>query len=920
MAAIQQVKKRDGRVVDFEPRRIENAIQQASVATDSHLPNMIINDITRLIIEETEEKFIDKVPGVEDIQDVVEQKLVENNFFDVAKAYILYRKEREEMRRLEELEKAGKTGEDWINVKKRDGSLRRFDNEEIKNTLAKFSKDIDATLDLDTIVESCKKNVYDGITTPEINQVLIMVLRTQVEYEPIFSLLATRVLFNDLYKEILNTDRFSAGFSTLYQNMFERQLKQGVSIGRLDPRLLVFDIHQLIEAIRPERDDNFRYIGAQTLYDRYFLKGYDQSVIEVPQYFWMRIAMGLAIDEKNREEKAIKFYNVMSNLYYVPSTPTLFHSGTTHPQMSSCYLTTVEDDLVHIFKCIGDNAQLAKWSGGIGNDWTNIRATGSTIRSTNVNSQGVIPFLKIVDSATGAINRSGKRRGATCVYLETWHYDIEDFIELRKNTGDDRRRTHDTNTANWIPDLFMKRVLDNEDWMLFSPDEVPDLHHVYGRKFKERYEHYERKAERGEIKLWRKVKAIDLWRKMVTQLYETGHPWITFKDPCNIRSPQSHIGIIHSSNLCTEITLNTSRDETAVCNLGSVNISNHIYKGKLDRELLKETVTVAMRMLDNVIDLNFYPTQEAENSNLKHRPVGLGLMGFQDALYKMDLQFDSSDAVGFSDEMMEFISYHSILVSSEIAKEKGCYESFSGSKWDQGLFPIDTLRQLGQERDMEIEVDLANQLDWSVVKEHVKEYGMRNSNCMAIAPTATIANISGCFPSIEPAYKNIYAKSNLSGEFTIINCFLIEELSKEGLWNREMLEKLKYHDGSVQAISEVSSDVKRKYKEVFEIDPVWLIKHAAVRGKWIDQSQSLNIFTPSVSGKEISDIYFDAWNRGIKTTYYLRTLGASAVEKSTIDINKKCNHTTSMTEDKMEEMPLGSNVRNMDDKECEACQ
>ena len=536
MAAIQQVKKRDGRVVDFEPRRIENAIQQASVATDSHLPNMIINDITRLIIEETEEKFIDKVPGVEDIQDVVEQKLVENNFFDVAKAYILYRKEREEMRRLEELEKAGKTGEDWINVKKRDGSLRRFDNEEIKNTLAKFSKDIDATLDLDTIVESCKKNVYDGITTPEINQVLIMVLRTQVEYEPIFSLLATRVLFNDLYKEILNTDRFSAGFSTLYQNMFERQLKQGVSIGRLDPRLLVFDIHQLIEAIRPERDDNFRYIGAQTLYDRYFLKGYDQSVIEVPQYFWMRIAMGLAIDEKNREEKAIKFYNVMSNLYYVPSTPTLFHSGTTHPQMSSCYLTTVEDDLVHIFKCIGDNAQLAKWSGGIGNDWTNIRATGSTIRSTNVNSQGVIPFLKIVDSATGAINRSGKRRGATCVYLETWHYDIEDFIELRKNTGDDRRRTHDTNTANWIPDLFMKRVLDNEDWMLFSPDEVPDLHHVYGRKFKERYEHYERKAERGEIKLWRKVKAIDLWRKMVTQLYETGHPWITFKDPCNIES------------------------------------------------------------------------------------------------------------------------------------------------------------------------------------------------------------------------------------------------------------------------------------------------------------------------------------------------------------------------------------------------
>lgn len=922
MAKIQQVKKRDGRVVDFEPRRIENAIQQASIATDSHLPNLIINDITRLIIEETEEKFTDKVPGVEDIQDVVEQKLVENNFFDVAKAYILYRREREEMRRSEEFGKADKTDEDWINVKKRDGSLKGFDNGEIRNTLTKFSKDIDTTLDLDSIVKNCKKNVYDGITTSEINQVLIMVLRAQVEYEPVFSLLATRVLFNDLYKEILNADRFSAGFSTLYQNMFERQLKQGVSIGRLDPRLLVFDIHQLIEVIRPERDDNFRYLGAQTLYDRYFLKGYDQSVIELPQYFWMRIAMGLAIDEKNREEKAIKFYNVMSHLHYVPSTPTLFHSGTTHPQMSSCYLTTVEDNLAHIFKCIGDNAQLAKWSGGIGNDWTNIRATGSTIRSTNVNSQGVIPFLKIVDSATGAINRSGKRRGATCVYLETWHYDIEDFIDLRKNTGDDRRRTHDTNTANWIPDLFMKRVLNNEDWVLFSPDEVPDLHHVYGRKFEERYKHYERKAERGEIKLWRKIKAIDLWRKMVTQLYETGHPWITFKDPCNIRSPQSHIGTIHSSNLCTEITLNTSRDETAVCNLGSINISNHIYKGKLDRELLQETIKVAMRMLDNVIDLNFYPTPEAENSNLKHRPIGLGLMGFQDALYKMDLQFDSVDAVEFSDDMMEFISFHSILTSSEIAREKGCYESFSGSKWDQGLFPIDTLRQLGQERDMEIEVDLTNQLDWSVVKEHVKEYGMRNSNCMAIAPTATIANISDCFPSIEPIYKNIYAKSNLSGEFTMINCFLIQELSKEGLWNREMLEKLKYHDGSVQAIPEISPNIKRKYKEVFEIDPVWLIKHAAVRGKWIDQSQSLNIFTPSVSGKQISDIYFNAWRCGIKTTYYLRTLGASAVEKSTIDINKKFDSVAvaSVVEGSVGEMSLGSNVCNVDDEACEACQ
>jgi ribonucleoside-diphosphate reductase alpha chain len=599
--------------------------------------------------------------------------------------------------------------------------------------------------------------------------------------------------------------------------------------------------------------------------------------------FWMRVAMGVALQESDKEARAVEFYRIISTLHFVPSSPTLFHSGTIHSQLSSCYLTTIEDDLSHIFKSIGDNAQMSKWAGGVANDWSKLRGTGALIKNTGVESQGVIPFLKIANDTTVAINRSGRRRGATCAYLETWHWDIEDFLELRKNTGDDRRRTHDMNTANWVPDLFIQRVKEGGMWSLFSPDETPDLHELYGEEFKKRYEQYEQRGLAGGLKLFRQIPAKDLWKKMLTMLFETGHPWITFKDPSNIRSPQDHTGVVHSSNLCTEITLNTSKEETAVCNLGSINLARHVRKGELDIEKIKYTVSIAMRMLDNVIDLNFYPTIEGRNSNLKHRPVGLGVMGFQDALYQMNINFDSEQMVQLADYSQEVISYYAILASTQLAKERGAYASFRGSKWDRGILPLDTIALLERERGTEIPVSREAKLDWSVVREAIKEYGMRNSNTMAIAPTATISNISGAIPSIEPIYKNIYVKSNISGDFVVVNHYLVKELKERGLWNDDMLTKLKFYDGRLTEIPEIPQDIKDKYKEVFEIDARWLIKAAAHRGKWIDQSQSLNIFYAGTSGKEISDIYLYAWDMGIKTTYYLRTLAVSQVEKSTVN-------------------------------------
>ena len=885
--AIDKIKKRNGAIVDFDRERIETAMEKAFTATHVAIAREQLEHITDELIAVLEADFFERIPGVEDVQDLVEKKLAAEGYFEVSKAYILYRKEHEKLRKDRQHELLEKIERRDITVTKRGGEVVEFNIAEIERAITNCCSGFDAPLDVVGIIRDTKLAIYDGIPTSEINQAVIMAMRARIERDPIYSLVAARFLFNDLYKQVLGSDEFEEGFDTRYRDGFASHIHRGIESGRLDNRLAEFDLDRVCAALRPERDRLLQYLGAQVLYDRYFLKNLDQEILENPQYFWMRVAMGLAVEEDSREDRAIEFYNTISQLHYVPSTPTLFHSGTNHPQMSSCYLTTVDDELAHIMKSIADNAQLSKWSGGLGNDWTNIRATGALIKSTNVGSQGVVPFLKIVDATTAAINRSGKRRGATCVYLETWHYDIEDFLELRKNTGDERRRTHDTNTANWIPDLFMKRVAADEEWTLFSPDETPDLHHLFGREFVARYEEYERMAERGEIKLWRKVRAVDLWRKMITMLFETGHPWITFKDPCNIRSPQDHVGVVHSSNLCTEITLNTSADETAVCNLGSVNLSRHIRDGKLDTAKLEKTVTTAIRMLDNVVDLNFYPTEESRNANMRHRPIGLGVMGLQDALYKLNIDFDSEDAVRFSDQTQEFIAYHAILASSGLAREKGRYPSYEGSKWARGLFPIDTLALLEEDRGMSTDVGFATRLDWTPLRDHVKLHGMRNSNCMAIAPTATIANIAGCFPSIEPIYKNIYVKSNFSGEFTIINSYLVDDLKKIGLWTEEIAEKLKYYDGSVQNIREIPDELKAKYKEVFEIDPNCIIRHAAHRAKWIDQSQSINVFTTSTSGKFISDVYMNAWKMGLKTTYYLRTLGASAVEKSTLDANKR---------------------------------
>ncbi len=909
--AIEKIRKRDGRIVDFDRTKIEKAVEKAFAATGMAGENGRAVSIADKVVAELEGKFAERMPGVEDVQDIVERQIAEAGFFEVAKVYILYRKEHEELR--EEKKKAilEKIEQSALKVRKRDGSIAGFDIREIEKAVENCCRGFETAADIRGIVDGCKSNIYDGISTREINQAVIMSIRTRIEVDPVYSYIGARFLFNDLYKDVLGRSEFEENFTEKYISGFRVAMERGVASGRLSKELLSFDFEKLGAALRPERDTLFTYLGAQTLYDRYFLRNLEQEILEVPQYFWMRVAMGLALGEKDRETKAVDFYEAMSRLLYVPSTPTLFHSGTVHPQMSSCYLTTVMDDLHHIFKSIGDNAQLSKWSGGLGNDWSNIRGTGALIKTTNVGSQGVIPFLKIVDAATAAINRSGKRRGATVVYLETWHYDIESFLELRKNTGDERRRTHDTNTANWIPDLFMKRVINGGDWTLFSPDEAPDLHHLYGRVFEAKYEEYEKKADRGEMKLWKRMKAETLWRKMIGMLFETGHPWITFKDPCNIRSPQDHAGVVHSSNLCTEITLNTSAEETAVCNLGSINLSRHTNGGELDKALLERTVTTAVRILDNVIDLNFYPTREAENANLKHRPIGLGIMGFQNVLYKMGMRFDSDEAVFLSDEIMEFISYHAISASSDLAKEKGPYSTFGGSKWSRGIFPLDTLKLLEEEREIPTGLDFSSRLNWDELRQKVKSQGMRNSNCLAIAPTATISNISGCLPSIEPIYKNLYVKSNSSGEFTVTNEYLIEDLKKLNLWNADMMEKLKYHDGSVQKIFEIPVEVRERYKEVFEIDPNWIVRHAAYRGKWIDQSQSVNIFTSSDSGRLISNIYTNAWQVGLKTTYYLRTLAASAVEKSTLDINKNYESV---------EIPKPKVIAVASDSTCEACQ
>jgi ribonucleoside-diphosphate reductase alpha chain len=881
---IERIKKRSGEIVDFEPEKIKKAISNAFTATRGNFNDKLSADITQDIIDDMEKYFPADIPTVENVQNIVEKVLMEKDFFDVAKSYIIYRYEHNQQRQEEKKQVLKKIEKHALSVVKSDGRIEEFLPEKLKRTIQFVAKGYENDISIDAIVEQTQAELYDNIPTHEIARALVLATRSLIEQDPAYSKVASRLLLRNIYKEAAGEENMDfTKTAESYKEAFKRNIKRGVELGRLDSKILLYDLDEMADEMKFDRDDHFNYLGIQTLYDRYFIRDDEtKDIIETPQGFWMRVAMGLAIEEKNRKEWALKFYEMLSNLRFVSSTPTLFHAGTSHPQLSSCYITTVMDSLEHIFKSVSDNAMLSKWSGGIGNDWTNVRGTGAFIKGTGVESQGVVPFLKIANDTTVAINRSGRRRGASCVYLETWHYDIEDFLELRKNTGDDRRRTHDINTANWVPDLFMKRVQQDGDWTLFSPDEVEDLHHIYGSKFEERYTFYESEAEKGNIRLSKKIKARDLWRKMITSLFETGHPWITFKDPCNVRSPQDHAGVVHSSNLCTEITLNTSAEETAVCNLGSVNLSRHIKNGKLDTEKVKETVGVAMRMLDNVIDINFYPTKEAKFSNRKHRPVGLGVMGFQDALYLTGIDFDSEDAVTFADESMELVSYHAILTSSKLAGERGAYESFPGSKWDRGLLPLDTLDLLEKERGMKIDVDRKSRLDWTPVRESIKKHGMRNSNCLAVAPTATISNISGCFPTIEPIYKNIYVKSNASGDFVIVNHYLVEDLKKLNLWDFEMLGKLKYHDGNIEGISEIPDELKKKYKEVFQIDPRHLMKVAAYRGKWIDQSQSLNVFFSGTSGREISEVYQYGWQLGLKTTYYLRSLAVSQVEKSTI--------------------------------------
>lgn len=894
-----EITKRNGTKVPFDPNKIVVAMRKAFSQENTPVTEVILQQMADRVVAKMGDKCAQitegPCPTVEHVQDLVEETLMERGYFVVAKHYILYRFRQAEGRKEETVKEIE---QNRLMVKTPEGE-EQFSRDRIKDYVSTFTTGVEKAIDVDDIVKQIEREVYDGISTKELSKLITLVLRSKIELDPAYSQVAARQLCDRLYEEAIerNISVTESNFVNKYQMALERNIKIGVQDKKLDAKMLDFDFKKLSAAIKPERDDLFRYLGVETLNDRYFIRAADGHVIETPQFMWMRVAMGLSLNEEQKEERAIAFYEIMSSLRFVPSTPTLFHSGTPHPQLSSCYLNVVEDDLNHIFKVFGDNAQLSKWAGGIGTSWSKLRATGALIKTAGITSQGTIPFLKIANDVTVAINRSGRRRGATCVYMENWHYDFPDFLELRKNTGDERRRTHDMNTASWISDLFMKRVKEDGDWTLFSPDEVPELTETFGKEFETLYEQYEEKVDRGEINLFKKMKARDLWKKQIGMLFETGHPWVTFKDPSNIRSPQDHVGVVHNSNLCTEITLNTSADETAVCNLGSVNFAVHMKEGQFDEAKVRETVAIAMRMLDNVIDLNFYPTKEARNSNMKHRPVGLGVMGFQDALYELNISFDSAECLEFADYSQEVVSYAAILASSELARERGSYESFSGSKWDRGILPVDTIKLLEENRGMSTNIAPTEKLDWTPVRESIKKYGMRNSNTMAIAPTATISNIAGSIPGIEPIYKNIYVKANISGDFIIVNNALVRDLKARNLWNKDMLDQLKYHDGSLRNIAEVPQDLKDKYKETFEIDMQWIIKAAARRGKWIDQSQSLNIFYGGNSGKEISDLYLAAWEAGVKTTYYLRSLGASQVEKSSINtagsqIRQKNDHTS----------------------------
>lgn len=890
-----KVIRRNGTLTPFDGNKIAIAMTKAFLAVEGETAagSSRIHETVRNLVAKITAAFIHRMPDggtlhIEDIQDQVELALMRSGEHRIARSYVLYREERRKIREQKEIEQ--NTKQQQIHVTLQDGKIVPLDIDRLTHLIKSACAGL-ADVSAQHIIEDTLRNLFDKVPIKDVNKALIMSARVLIEKEPNYSFVAARLLLDDLRSEALTflgiKDKATyEEMSTLYYPYLKAYIEQGVKLELLEPKLKTFNLAKLSAAIKPERDLQFSYLGLQTLYDRYFIHS-NGIRFELPQVFFMRVAMGLALNEKEaeREKYAIEFYNLLSSFDFMSSTPTLFNAGTLRPQLSSCYLTTVPDDLDGIFAAIKDNALLSKYAGGLGNDWTNVRALGARIKGTNGKSLGVVPFLSVANATAVAVNQGGKRKGAVCAYLETWHKDTEEFLELRKNTGDERRRTHDMNTANWIPDLFMKRVMEEKDWTLFSPDEVPDLHDAYGNLFETKYAEYEAKAARGEIRNIKKIPAVTLWRKMLSMLFETGHPWITFKDVCNLRSPQQHIGVVHSSNLCTEITLNTSPDEIAVCNLGSVNLIQHITEQGLDQEKLRRTIHTAIRMLDNVIDINYYSVSQARNSNFKHRPIGLGMMAFQDALYQLGISYASSGAVEFADRSMELISYYAIEASTNLAEERGKYSSFEGSLWSQGILPIDSIEILQKSRGRYLEQDRSQTLDWATLRKRVQTVGMRNSNVLAIAPTATIANICGVSQSIEPTYQNLFVKSNLSGEFTVINPYLVADLKKLGLWDDVMVNDLKYYNGSVAKISRIPEVLKQRYATAFEIDPTWLVEAASRRQKWIDQAQSLNLYMAQPSGRKLENLYRLAWTRGLKTTYYLRSMGATNAEKSTIHDN-----------------------------------
>jgi len=927
-----RVIKRNGKVVAFEEDKVKVAVTKAFLAIESGnaAASDRIHKKVNQISENVMEVFERRMPSggtlhIEEIQDQVELQLMRAEELDVAKSYILYRASRtQERKKVAPIVDIPDVPS--INITKSDGSKVPLDVERVASLISDACEGLD-DVSVEEVLNEALKNLYDGVSIDDMRSSLIMSARTKVEKEPNYSFVTARILMDQIRNEALGflkvaEDATYEQMEQYYPKALIAYIDKGIELDILDEELRSYDLKKLGNAIEYQRDNQFTYLGLQTLYDRYFIHS-DEVRYELPQVFFMRVAMGLAIEEEDRENKAIEFYKLLSSFDYMSSTPTLFNSGTKRPQLSSCYLTTIPDDLDGIFGAMKDNALLSKWAGGLGNDWTSVRAMNSYIKGTNGKSQGVVPFLKVANDTAVAVNQGGKRKGAMCAYLETWHLDIEEFLDLRKNTGDDRRRTHDMNTANWVPDLFMKRVEEGANWTLFSPGETPELHDLTGKAFEQKYAEYEAKAAAGNMDQSKSIPAKELWRKMLTMLFETGHPWITFKDSCNLRSPQQHTGVIHSSNLCTEITLNTSADEIAVCNLGSVNLARHMKDGKLDQEKVKQTVSTAIRMLDNVIDINYYSVDTAKNSNMKHRPIGLGLMGFQDALYLQNIPYCSNEAVEFADRSMELISYYAIHASTELAKERGSYKTFDGSLWSQGILPKDSLKILIENRGSQyINVDESETLDWETLRKKVVGDGMRNSNVMAIAPTATISNITGVTQSIEPTYQNLYVKSNLSGEFTIVNPHLVRKLKELSLWDDVMINDLKYFEGSLSQISRIPDDIKKLFSTAFEVEPKYIVESASRRQKWIDQAQSLNLYINNADGKKLDITYRMAWYSGLKTTYYLRSLAATTTEKSTVkqgNLNAVSAEATEAPQELGAPAPV-PDACSLDDPDCEACQ